>query len=237
VPGITNPSSMAKILFTAVVADMRNKLNGTVFSKNRYGAFARTKVTPVNPATSYQTNARQNFGAWSQGWRGLTDAQRQSWIDGAPNFPVTDIFGNQKILTGLNLYVQLNTNLQNAGQSAITTCPSPVAIPGVQITAIDADVSDTSIDVTTDTASVPAGFTLFVYATPLITPGRNFTKGRERFVGTTTLTTSAADIYTLWNPRFGLLVAGQKITVYMVLVSNTTGQQGVASSFTTIVVA
>jgi hypothetical protein len=30
--------TMAKVLFTAVVADMRNKLNGTVFSKNRYGA-------------------------------------------------------------------------------------------------------------------------------------------------------------------------------------------------------
>ena len=43
--------SMAKILTTAIVADIRNKLNGSVFSKNRYGAYVRTKVTPVNPQT------------------------------------------------------------------------------------------------------------------------------------------------------------------------------------------
>ena len=43
---------MAKIKMTAIVADMRNKLNGSVFSRNRGGAYIRTKVTPINPQTS-----------------------------------------------------------------------------------------------------------------------------------------------------------------------------------------
>ena len=54
-------ANMAKILMTAIVADIRNKLNGSVFSKNRYGAYVRTKVTPVNPQSTAQQNTRNNL--------------------------------------------------------------------------------------------------------------------------------------------------------------------------------
>src|SRR5437867_2761155 len=118
---------MAKLLFTAVVADMRNKLNGTVFSKNRYGAYARTKVTPVNPQSTAQQNQRNTLSTNSAAWRGLTEAQRQSWIDGAINFPTTDIFGNSKILSGQALYVKFNNNLASIGVAPIDTAPTPVA--------------------------------------------------------------------------------------------------------------
>lgn len=226
---------MAKILFTAVVADMRNSINGTTFSKNRYGAFARTKVTPVNPQTTFQQAARQALGNFSSAWRGLTDSQRQSWIDGAPNFPFTDIFGNQKILSGQALYVALNTNLLNAGQSAITTCPVPVGISPFTVTGLTATVTGTVLDIAVSAATVPAGFTALIYATPLITAGRNFVKNRFRFIGTAAAVASVIDAYALWNARFGTLTAGMKVFVEVVIVSNTTGQMSVPSSAVAIV--
>lgn len=230
---------MAKILFTAVVADMRNKLNGTVFSKNRYGAYTRTKVTPVNPQSADQQLVRGRFGARSAAWRGLTDSQRQSWIDGAASFPVFDIFGNSKILSGQALYNKLNLNLAQAGQAAITTCPAPVAITSLVSLAVTAGAGASEINVTAGIAAVPAGFSAIVTATPLYGAGISFVKNKFRFIDNLPATTAInpVDIFNEWEAKFGSLVAGQKLSVTMYLVSNTTGQAGVPFSAVAIVAA
>jgi hypothetical protein len=225
---------MAKVLFTAVVADMRNKLNGTVFSKNRYGAYTRTKVTPVNPQTSFQSSVRSNFGTTSGAWRGLTQAQRNAWIAQAQFFPIIDIYGNSKILSGQALYQQLNRNLFTAGQSAISSPPSPVGIPSfftVSITSVAAG-ADT---VTANVATVPSGWTMIVSVTPGLTPGIGFAKNRFRILETGVLTTSAIIITTAYRARFGTPVVGNKIFARLYLINSTTGQMSVPAEVSTIV--
>jgi hypothetical protein len=227
---------MAKVLFTAVVADMRNKLNGTVFSKNRYGAYTRTKVTPVNPQTTFQSSVRTNFGNTSAAWRGLTQAQRNAWITQAQFFPIIDIFGNSKVLSGQALFVQLNRNLFTAGQSALTAPPSPAAIPafyGVSMASSLAGADTVTANVTT----VPSGHTLIIATTPQLTPGIQFVKNRFRVLGVFTLTASVATITTAYRARFGTVVVGNKISAKVYLIDNTTGQMSVPSEVSTIVVA
>lgn len=221
---------MARIKTTAIVADIRNSINGTVFSKNRYGAYARTKVTPVNPQTSFQQDARQLLGNLSASWRGLTQEQRDAWIAAAPNFPQTDIFGDSQILSGQVLFVRLNQNLANMGFAAITSPPTPAAIPVLSISDLLADSATPEISFNINTATVPAGFRLQVYATPSIPAGRSFVKNRYRYLGTFTATTNAVDITTAWIARFGELVPGQKLFVSARLTSADTGEQGVAVS-------
>lgn len=218
---------MAKILTTAIVADIRNKLNGSVFSKNRYGGYVRTKVTPVNPQTDAQQNTRNNLATNSQAWRGLTEEQRQSWIDGAPNFPFTDIFGNQKFLSGQALYVKLNNNLVNAGVAAIATCPSPVAIPALSAVELQATPTPT-LSLTFAPTPVPADFAIQVFATPNITPGRTFVKNRFRYLTMIDAAgTSPANLLSDYQALFGDPVDGQKIFVRVQMVSKTTGQLGI----------
>jgi len=230
---------MAKVLFTAIVADMRNKLNGTVFSKNRYGAYTRTKVTPVNPQSVAQTTVRARFAARAAAWRGLTDGQRFSWISGAAGFPITDIFGNSKILSGQALYGKLNLNLAQAGQVAITTLPVAVAVPSLVSIAVESDLSDNNIEIASPTAVIPAGFTGIVFATPLYGPGISFVKNKYRFITTIAAAgaLNGADIRVQWGLINGPLVVGQKVSVKVFLVSNTTGQAGVPFTATTIVIA
>ena len=95
---------MAKILLTHIAADIRGHAGGTVFSKNTFGNYIRNKVTPVNPNTVAQALVRSRFTSISQDWKGLTEAQRQAWNQGAINFQNTDIFGNSVPLTGFNLF-------------------------------------------------------------------------------------------------------------------------------------
>jgi len=220
---------MAKVLFTAIVAEMRNKLNGNVFSKNRGGNYLRNKVTPVNPNTTYQADQRATLSAHSAGWRGLTQAQRDAWNDAAASFPYTDIFGNVKILSGQQLYVKLNTNLSNIGEANISDPPTPVAVPLVTPTAATAAAGGAKT-VTISPATVPTGYTLVVWASPSVSPGISFMKNKVRFLGEFTVTSGVATITTAYNARFGDVVAGQKVEFRTVLISNDSGQQGVPSS-------
>lgn len=229
---------MAKILFSGIAGvDMRNKLNGSVFSKNRYGSYVRTKVTPVNPQTSAQQNVRNRLSTNAQAWRGLTEVQRQGWIDAAVNFPVTDIYGNTKILSGSALYTSLNNNLAMIGEAAISEAPSPVAIPQLTLDSVTADDSANTV-IIAGTTPVPADFAMAVFATPNVTPGRSFVKNLFRFVDA--LAAAAAspfDISAAYTALFGDPVAGNKVFVKAFYVSTITGQAGIPVQAQTIVVA
>lgn len=225
-----------KVLTTAIVADIRNKLNGTVFAKNRYGLYGRTKVTPVNPQTTRQQANRAVFGNQSTAWRGLTQDQRNTWIAAAPLFPVTDVFGNSQILSGQALFVRLNSNLVNIGESIILTAPTPVSFPAVIMTGLTADISSVELNAAMSVATDPPGFKSLFYATPNIPASRLYVKNRLRSIGVIGIASSTANLLSGWSPQFGTMIAGQRITARFVLVSTTTGQMSVPSEATTIVV-
>lgn len=220
---------MAKVKYSALVSDMRNKLNGSVLSKNRAGNYIRNKTTPVNPQTSFQQANRQKLGAMSSAWNSLTEAQRASWRSAVASFPYTDIFGDRKELDGKSLMIKLNMNLLNAGQAEIQTAPASVAIPELGITSGTATVAD-GVELVITPGTIPVGFSLLVYATPPVNGGVYFVKNKYRLLGTATAVAGAVDLATLYNDRFGALSAGdvgKAVSVRCALVSNSTGQLGV----------
>ena len=228
--------SMAKILTTAIVADIRNKLNGSVFSKNRYGAYVRTKVTPVNPQTDAQQNVRNRLSTNSQAWRGLTEPQRQGWIDAAINFPFTDIYGNTKILSGQALYVKLNNNLASIGSALIADAPSPVAVPVISSLTLTAAAGTPAVGLAytptpTDSASI-----LVIETTGNVTPGKSFVKNLYRRVSQVPDgTASPADILADFQAVHGNPVADQKIFCRAFYIVEATGQAGIPLSTMCIV--
>lgn len=228
---------MARVLFGDIVVDMRNKSGGHVYAKNRSGNYKRTKVTPVNPQTTAQQAQRQSFGSFSASWRGLTEPQRLGWISAAPSFPVTNVFGQSLTLTGANLYISLNRNLENAGGTPIDSAPTPVAIPTLALDTLTADTSSSLVTFQINTATVPAGYALMVFATGNVGPGQYFVKNKYRFIGNFTATANLVTISTAWVAKFGTPVTGDKVYVKCFLVSTVTGQAGVPVSLSTVVVA
>ena len=223
---------------TAIVADIRNKLNGSVFSKNRYGAYVRTKVTPINPRSAAQVAQRSSFSANAQAWRGLTEAQRLSWAAAAPNFPVTDIFGNPKILSPSALYSKLNGNLATIGVAAIASAPALIAVPSATDLSTSADNSTGVVNIGFEPDPVPANFKLVVRCTGNIGTGQSFVKNKFRIIAVLpAATASPALISTGFADKFGVPVTGQKIFVEAYLVSMISGQAGIASQVSAIVVA
>lgn len=231
---------MSKIKYSALVSDVRNKLNGSVLSKNRYGNYIRNKTTPVNPQTTYQQNARSALAANSQAWGGLTEAQRNGWKALAQEMPFTDIFGDSKILGANALFVKLNGNLRKINGTTISAAPTKVAVPGV----INLSIAPTSalgvlsnIVLTFGPSTLPVGFSAAIYATPGVTPGKSFVKNQFRLISYWPAgEVNPLTIFGEYSLRFGTPAVGMKIFVRVVLVSEDSGQQGTAQENVAIIV-
>lgn len=220
---------MAKVKFSALVSDMRNKLNGSVFSKNRAGNYLRNKTTPVNPRTSFQQAIRQQLGSLSSKWSALTELQRATWRGAVGSFPYTDIFGDKKELDGKSLMIKLNMNLLNAGKPTIDVAPQIVAIPEMSLNSA-AVVFDDSVKLNVSPSTIPTGCSLMVYATAPQRAGVYFAKNKFRSLGVVPVAAGVADITTSYEARFGALSAGdvgKAVFFKCALVSDTSGQLGV----------
>lgn len=203
------------------------KLNGTVVARNRGGAYARVKVTPVNPQTTAQQNGRNILSTWSQNWRALTEAQRQGWNSNSENFPYSDRFGNSRKLSGQQLYVKLNANLNYADAPGIDDVPSPVEIPAITSISITAS-SPTSLSIAFTPSPVPAGFALILRMAGNVGAGKSFVKNLFRNVSVVAPAgTSPFNALVNYEAIFGTLVEGSKIFVQAFLISTTSGQAGI----------
>ena len=213
-----------KAKFGSIVVDGRGKLGGHVYSKNRGGAYVRTKVSPINPQSSDQLAVRSSFTELSQGWRDLTDDQRAAWNAAVENFQRTDIFGDIKKPSGINLYVRLNQNIVLGGGAIIDTPPAPDVVPESVVFSAAPDSSPPTLSIVFAPTPVPADHAYVVEATPCFSPGVSFIKNKYRRIalipaaGATPNNALAA-----YQAKFGNLVGGQKVGFRITAVNLLTG--------------
>jgi hypothetical protein len=217
---------MAKVQFSPLISDMRNKVGGGVMSKNRSGSYVRSKVSPTQPASTYSANKRSMFTAISQAWRSITQAQRDSWNNAVVNYIKTDVFGNAKRPSGFNLYASLNNNLQDVGTAVISSPPLPSNVDN--ITSLTCTAVHAGAITITFSPAIAASMKVKLFATASISPGKQFVRSELRKIATLGVAdTSPAIITTQYGAKFGAVgAAGQKIFVGMVEVNTTTGQMG-----------
>lgn len=162
---------MAKIKWSGIgIVDGRGKINGTVLSKNRGGAYARVKVTPSNPRSAAQMFVRSNLAFLAQKWKTLTQAERDTWSANVANYTRTDIFGDIKTPTGYNLFMRINTALRDASTQLYFNIPAPA----VDVAGIDdlnlSIVNAVNFDLDVDMSSTENGY-LLIDASPMLSQG------------------------------------------------------------------
>lgn len=225
-----------KMKFGAIVVDGRGKIGGHVASKNRGGSYLRTKVTPTNPSSASQAAVRNRLTSLAQGWRGLTATQRAGWNAAVTNFSQTDVFGDIKNPSGINLYTKLNANLLEVGEPIITSAPLPASVTPVESLVVTASAGVPSLSAAFTPDPVPAGHKFIVRATAQVSAGINNLKGKFRNIDILDpADTSPENILAAYTAKFGTLVAGQKIGFEMIPVNYATGQKGQAVSTTVVV--
>lgn len=215
-----------KIQYGAGIVNGSGKLNGWVASRNRGGAFMRAKVTPLNPSTTAQQNARGILGALSTQWSQLTDAQRLSFNNAVQDFSRTDIFGDVRNPSGINLYVKLNANLINTGQAQIAAAPAKEEIIFSAISTVVMDVSSQSLVITLADELLDGSLVL-AFATPTLTNGTRFVKNRLRSIGSVEISSNQITLGPEYVAKFGAFALGANIVVGFRVITNT----GQASTF------
>jgi len=110
---------MAKVIYGAGVSQMSGKQGGTVFSRNKSGAYTRTNRKGTNPNTASQQTRRANFKAASRYFKTLSPVQQQSFKDNAINYPQIDRLGQTVTLSGAQLANKF-ANLRKLGELSLT---------------------------------------------------------------------------------------------------------------------
>ncbi len=199
-----------KLKFGAIVTDGRGKIGGHVASKNRAGAYLRTKVTPSNPNTVAQAQARGILASLSQTWQTLTDSQRSGWNDAVKEWGTTDIFGDIKKPSGINLFVKLNANLISVGFPQLLDVPSKMEVPSVIITSGSLSRSNDDFSIEFD-SSAANGVRALVRATPTLSNGVSFVKSQFRVIGNDVVVGNNLSLQGAYGAKFGVPFIGANV--------------------------
>jgi len=115
---------MASIKFGAGIVGMAGKIAGTVFARNRSGAYARAWAKPVNNRTERQVAVRALAATLGAMWAALSEAQRAAWNLYASDVTMVNRLGEAMNLSGYNQYYRSNAARLNAGLAAIEDGPT-----------------------------------------------------------------------------------------------------------------
>jgi len=121
---------MALIKTSGIVAAISGKVGGSVYSRNRYGAYVRNWAKPVNPNSSAQQKVRADMGALVSDWfNELTVAQRASWAVYAAAVNFVNRLGETITLTGFNHYIRSNIARLSNSMTRISAGPTELILP------------------------------------------------------------------------------------------------------------
>jgi hypothetical protein len=215
---------MAKILPGPMVAKASGSVGGTVFSHNRYGMYTRNRTTPVTSTTQDALAAKQRFATQSAAWSSLTAAQRLAWKSFAETHPIIDRLGQSQILQPNAVYVQLNTRITQAGESAITAPPLERDPDGLLTLTQSCDIGAGTFDLTYTATPLAADDMLRIFAAVVSHDGVEYVRNLLRLVGfTAKAQASPFDHQSLVEAKFGTLVVGQIVHVEIDVLDTATG--------------
>ena len=216
---------MSKYVNSVVTTDQTGRLSNLVFGKNKFGYFLKIFKPPVNPMTKSQQNIRGFFGAATRAWLALTFAQRAAFNSIASGMEYVKK-GLTYTLTGFNLFVKLNRNLQSVGASFYedidrTTLITP---PGMNGSTFDVITTPGTEDIKLDIPTVLDANTIgIVCATPVLKSSRIPDWKTLRIIGTIDHTFASGDsIKTMYLSRYGKLPKSGDIVGFTVMPVNST---------------
>lgn len=234
---------MALLQYGSGVAKMSGRVAGQVYAHNKGGAYVRRFSVPTNPSSQRQQDQRTIFGNASAAWRNLTNIQMDAWKAWAQTHPVINRLGAAIILSGQGAYVQINSNYATYEPLATPgSLPPPDPVfhqPVESIGTFSAAVTGPAMTFSLG-ASMAAGDTVVMYASPPISPGRNVAPDKMRLLrphvlSSGEITAGVLDVTTLYQIVWGDFSGsvGSKIIAQWYPYSN--GQIGVFQQDSAIV--
>jgi hypothetical protein len=147
-----------------MVTEIRGSIGGTVFARNRGGAYARARTVGVNPSTTRQTSVRSLLADLAQYWSNtLTAAQRSAWNLYAANVPLINSLGEARNVSGQNMFVRTNSLVLDTGGTLLAAAPTNFTVGPTVTPTFTVDSAADTFDLTNlGSFTNPAGGTRFL---------------------------------------------------------------------------
>lgn len=219
------------------IGNASGSVGGQVASRNRYGAYFRTRAIPVTSTTPAALNAKARFTTASQAWIALTEGQRLAWKEWALDNPVIDRLGQQQELQGNAAYIQINARLAAIGTAPIVAPPVAAAPTGLLTLAQTCDIGTGNFELVFTATPTGAGVLLYIQSAIVNSGGINYVSNKLRLIGVSgAAEASPFDHQTLLEARFGTAVVNQWVHSLVSTVDTTTGLLSGALSVKTQVI-
>jgi len=215
---------MAIIIPGAMVSQASGRIGGTIFSRNRGGAYVRNGSIPTTVTTPFAQLIKSTTAAISKAWAGIDPEVQEQWREWATQNPVINRLGQSRTLSGHQAFVQLNARLVYAGFDAIGSPPIGGAPPPFAPSSVTFTDDPLALTIAYTPTPAPTGVAVQCYAYLANSPGVSYVRNRLALV-----TTSAAaaatplDIYEDVEDRFGTPQAGQTLHIGLRALDTTTG--------------
>jgi len=227
---------MGIVKYSPIIDEIAGKIGNVIFQRGPGSARVRQRTIPANPQTTAQTAQRSLITTISKAWGGLSDAQRTAWDAAAATdaWRQTDSLGTSFYLSGEQLYLQLNLNLELAGQSQITAPPAKATFPTLTLGALTMAAGTPAMSLAY-TGTLGSGKTLVLSASTQVSQGVMSSKSVSLRVITTYSSTSPINLLSAYTAKFGALVVSQKVYVKMEIVDDASGEKVLVGTVSGIV--
>ncbi len=215
---------MAKFTPGPMVAEVRGSVGGTVFSRNRYGAYSRIRAKPTISTTEHATAAKARMTNATQAWQGLTVAQQNAWNAWANANPVTGSLGDQQILTGHAAFVGIYCRHTLCGAATLTAPPITPAPVGLTSCSVVADKTVGTCNLTFAGTPTAGGVNIWYYGCYVASAGKHWIQNQLRWCSLTgAAVASPADLFAPIEARLGAMTIGHRLILNVFTFGNATG--------------
>ncbi len=207
------------------IAAASGSIGGTVFSRNRYGAYTRNRAIPVNPQTTFQQGVRATLGNLSTAWSAITAGERLAWKEWANQNPIIDVLGQSQILAPNAAFISLNARMLAGGLAQVDTPPITVAPDALTSLTSEGDIGTLDFELNFTVTPLGADESLWVRAAVTNSPSITYVSNLLRFVGISAAAQATAfDTQSIIEARLGALIVGQTVHQWVSVLDRLSGQ-------------
>lgn len=174
---------MALILTTAIVSDIRGRLNGSFFQQKKGSISVNNvngKLTKADAGRQALQASQLRFGAVAGLWRTLSNEMMAAWSAAAVNFPKVNKLGRPYTPSGYELFCEFQNNWLALGNDAIVSAPTPTTV--YDASGINCTWSSGSLSYYNSTPALTDEALILVFASAPVSRGRNHSKGLLKII-------------------------------------------------------
>jgi hypothetical protein len=229
---------MARVLLGPLVCGIKQRIGATVHQGTPGGTTARTLRAKARSRTGFQMARRSEWTTTARLWTtALTQAQRDAWSAFAALHPITDVFGQNIILSGFDFFMRLGRPLATIAIGPLLTPPANLTVTQQGPPSVSLSHIGPTYRITGYAPALAAGEYLQIFAGPPMPAGRGHAAIRYTFIQAHIApATPPLDFATNYGQHYNFAQSGQKIPVQIRVLNPTNGAKSLFTTTIAVVV-